>query len=95
MKEELKKAESVKTMRFTIKENGQEVLKTDKLEEVDIQIKKLQAEFKTEIVLIDHKEKKSTHFSKTIHQRNYRIQAGNYEVDGVLKPTPEVPATEE
>lgn len=95
MKEELKKAESVKTKRFTVKENGQEVLATSKKTEADDKIKSLQAEFKPLIILLDHQDKKSTRYSKTINQRNYRIEAGNFEKDSIIKANPEVPATEE
>jgi hypothetical protein len=53
MKTQNEKVESVKTKRFTVLENGQEVLKTDKREEADNGITKLQAESKPLIVLLD------------------------------------------
>jgi hypothetical protein len=95
MENQIEKAESVKTKRFTVKENGQEVLATSKKTEADKKIKSLQKEFKPLIILLDHQDKKSTRYSKTINQQNYRIEAGNFEVDSIIKPIPEVPATKE
>jgi hypothetical protein len=87
MNKEVKKSESVKVKRFTVLENAQEVLNTAKREEADERIASLQKELKPSIVLLDNLEKKSTRYSKTINQKNYRIEAGNFEKDAVTKPT--------
>jgi hypothetical protein len=94
MKEEVKKAESVKTKRFTVKDNGKEVLNTAKREEADEKVTELQKEFKPLIIFLDNQEKRSTQYSKTIHQKNYRIEAGTYDIDSITKTTPEVTVTE-
>jgi hypothetical protein len=93
MKNQIKKVESVKTPRFTVLENGVEVLKASKKELAEERIQLLQAELKPWIVLVDHKEKTSTHYRKTIHQQNYRIEAGNFDIDTAVPPVAEVPET--
>jgi hypothetical protein len=94
MTKEIQKVESVKKPRFIVLENGVEVLKASKIELAEEKIISLQAELKPLIVLIDHKEKRSTHYSKTINQQNYRIEAGNFDIDTALPPVSEVPETE-
>jgi hypothetical protein len=94
MNNNIKKAESAKKPRFIVLENGVEVLKASKKELADERVKSLQAELKPLIILVDHKEKTSTHYSKTINQKNYRIEAGNFEIDTALPPVAEVPETE-
>ena len=95
MKEKIEKTESAKIERFSVIVDKVEVLNTSKEANIYTQIFKLQEELKPLIIKIDHEKKKSFHYVKTIHQRNYRIQAGNYEKDSVLKPAPEVTQTED
>ncbi|MDI6033034.1 hypothetical protein QLS91_08100 [Flavobacterium sp. LB2P84] len=95
MTKQIERVESVKTPRFTVLENGVEVLKASKIELAFERVKLLQAELKPLIVLLDHKEKTSTHYSKTIHQKNYRIEAGNFDIDTAVPPVAEVPETED
>ncbi|PIF33017.1 hypothetical protein CLU81_3587 [Flavobacterium sp. 9] len=95
MTKEIPKAESLKRKRFTVLENRSEVLNTSKQEEATEAIKTLQKESKPLIVLLDNQNKTSTHYSKTINQKNYRIEAGNFENDSVAKPTAEAAETKE
>jgi hypothetical protein len=94
MKNQIEKVESVKKPRFIVLENGVEVLKASKIELANERVQSLQAELKPLIVLVDHKEKTSTHYSKSIHQKNYRIEAGNFDIDTAVPPVAEVPETE-
>ena len=94
MTKEIKKDESVTKPRFIVLENGVEVLKASKKELADARVQSLQEAFKPLIILVDHKEKTSTHYTKTINQKNYRIEAGDYEKDTDLPPVAEVPQTE-
>ncbi|MFV8336463.1 hypothetical protein ACNQF7_10310 [Flavobacterium sp. RSP29] len=94
MNNNIKKVESVKKPRFIVLENGVEVLKASKKELADARVQLLQEAFKPLIVLVDHKEKTSTHYTKTIHQKNYRLESGDYEKDTALPPVAEVPQTE-
>jgi len=93
MTKETQKVESVKNKRFTVLENGTEVLNFLKKEEATEAVKMLQKEFKPMIILIDNQEKVSTHYKKTIHEKNYRIVAGNYEKDIKPKAIAEVTET--
>lgn len=93
MNKNIKKVESVKKPRFIVLENGVEVLKASKKELADARVQLLQEAFEPLIILVDHKEKTSTHYSKTIHQRNYRVESGDYEIDTALPPVAEVPQT--
>ncbi|HSD07923.1 hypothetical protein [Flavobacterium sp.] len=86
---------TVKPKRFTVLENGKEVLNTSKREEADKKISQLQKELKLSIVLLDNQEKRSTRYKKTIHQKNYRVEAGDFEIDSVLPPVAEPSSTEE
>jgi len=95
MKNKIEKTESNKVSRFSVIVDKVEVLNTSNEANIYKQIVKLQEEFKPLIVKIDHQKKQSFHYVKTIHQNNYRIQAGNYEKDSITKVTPEVPATKE
>jgi len=95
MKKEIEKTEDVKKPRFIVLVNGEVALNASKKELADETVQLLQKELKPVIILLDNKEKKSTQYTKTIHQRNYRVQAGNYEKDSVLKPAPEVNQTED
>ncbi len=95
MTKEATKVESVKTKRFTVKDGKLEVLNTSKKEEADAKVKALQTELKPLILLIDNQEKKSTKYSKTINQKNYRIEAGNFETDTALPPVVETTETQE
>jgi hypothetical protein len=95
MKNQNEKTESVKIKRFTVLENGIEVLNTSKTEEIAEKVEVLKKEFKPRIIVLDRHSKTSIHHTKTIHQKNYRIEAGNYEKDSVVKPAPEVTETEE
>jgi hypothetical protein len=95
MKEQIAKTESVQIKRFTVVVLGKEVFKGNDRKEVAAQIFKLQKDSQPLIILLDSEVKESYQYSKTIHQRNYRVQAGNYEEDSVLKPAPEVTKTEE
>ena len=92
---QIEKAESVKTKRFTVLENGKQVLTTAKKTEATDKVKLLQEESKPLIILLDSKEKNSKRYSKTINQRNYRVEAGNFEIDSITKATPEATAPEE
>ena len=94
MNKNIKKVESVKKPRFIVLENGVEVLKASKKELADARVQLLQEAFKPLIILVDHKEKTSMHYSKTIHQRNYRVESGDYEKDTALLPMAEVPQRE-
>lgn len=94
MTRQIKKVAFVKKPRFIVIENGVEVLKASKKELADARVQLLQEAFKPLIILVDHKEKTSMHYSKTIHQKNYRIEAGDYEKDTALPPVAEVPETE-
>ncbi|MRX40602.1 hypothetical protein GJU43_15045 [Flavobacterium sp. LC2016-23] len=85
MKNHIEKPESVKSPRFTIIENGTEVLNTSKELESSGKIIQLQNELKPIIVLLDHKKRSSIHFKKERHQKNYRIQPGDYEKDSLTK----------
>ena len=93
MNKNIKKVESVKKPRFAVVVEGKEVLKASKIELAFERVKLLQAELKPLIVLLDHKEKLSIHYSKTINQRNYRVESGDYEIDTALPPVAEVPQT--
>lgn len=94
MKTRIEKTESAKRPRFIVLENGEEVLKASKRELVDERVKALQADGKPLIIVVDHKEKISTHYSRTINQKNYRIEAGNFDADTAVPPVVEVPETE-
>lgn len=94
MNKNSKKVESVKKPRFIVLENGVNVLNASKKELADERVQSLQAELKPLIILLDNKEKTSMHYSKTIHQRNYRVESGDYEIDTALPPVAEVPQTE-
>lgn len=93
MKNQIEKVESVKKPRFIVLENDVEVLRASKKELADERVQLLQAEFKPLIVLIDNKEKTSTRYSRTIHQRNYRVEAGNFDIDTAVPPVVEIPET--
>lgn len=95
MKNEIEKTESVKKPRFIVLVNGEVDLNASKKELADDRVQLLQTELIPVIILLDNKEKTSTQYTKTIHQRNYRVQAGNYEKDSVLKTAPEVTQTED
>lgn len=86
MKEQNAKTESAKTKRFTVVVEAKEVFKGNNRQEVAAEIFKLQKDSHPLIILLDSEAKESYQYSKTIHQRNYRVQAGNYEKDSVLKP---------
>ena len=94
MKKEIQKVESVKKPRFAVVVEGKEVLKASKKELADARVQLLQEFLRPLIILVDHKEKTSMHYSKTIHQRNYRVESGDYEIDTALPPVAEVPKTE-
>ncbi|WP_289659467.1 hypothetical protein [Flavobacterium panacagri] len=94
MKNQLEKAPTSKQKQFSVIVEKVEVLNTSEIKEADAKIKVLQTEFKPLIILIDKKEKTSVHYSKTSHQRNYRIEAGNFEKD-IIKPTPDEEVTQE
>lgn len=94
MKKEVQKVESVKKPRFIVLENGVEVLKASNKELADQRVQFLQSVLKPLIVYLDHKEKTSTHYSRTIHQKNYRVESGDYEKDTALPAVAEVPQTE-
>lgn len=94
MKKEVQKVESVKKPRFIVLEGGLEVLKASNKELADERVQLLQAELKPLIVLLDNKEKRSTRYSKTINQKNYRIEAGDFDLDTALPPVAEFPETE-
>ncbi|KIQ22661.1 hypothetical protein RT99_06030 [Flavobacterium sp. MEB061] len=95
MKEQNVKTESTKQKRFTLVVEAKEVFKGNDRQEVAGEIFKLQKDSHPLIILLDSEAKESYQYSKTIHQRNYRVQAGNYEKDSVLKPAQEVTKTEE
>jgi hypothetical protein len=94
MNKNIKKVESVKKPRFIVLENGVNVLNASKKELADERVQSLQAELKPLIILLDNKEKTSMHYSKTIHQKNYRIEAGNFDIDTAVPPVAVVPETE-
>ena len=94
MTKEIQKVESVKKPRFIVLENGVEVLKASKKELADARVQSLQEAFKPLIILVDYKEKTSTHYTKTINQKNYRIEAGNFDLDTILPPVVDLPETE-
>lgn len=94
MTKEAQKVESVKIKRFTVLENFTEVIHTSKKEEADDAIEKLKAESKPLLKLLDNQKKTSLHYTKTINQKNYRIEAGNFEKDSVAKPTSTSEVTE-
>jgi hypothetical protein len=95
MKKEIEKSESVKTKRFAVLDGNTLVIATEKKEEADEKFDQLKKELKPLIVFIDHEVHFSVRATKTIHQQNYRIKAGNYEKDSALKPAPDVTETEE
>ena len=95
MKEQNAKTESTKQKRFSVVVKGKEVFKGNDRKEVVEHIFKLQKDSHPLIILLDSEAKESYQYSKTIHQRNYRVQAGNYEKDSALKPAQEVTQTEE
>lgn len=86
MTKETQKVESVKIKRFTVLENSTEVLNTSKKEEAETAIENLIKESKPVLKLLDNQLKTSLHYTKTINQKNYRIQAGNFEKDSIAKP---------
>ena len=86
MTKETQKVESVKIKRFTVLENNTEVLNTSKKEEAENAIENLRKESKPVLKLLDNQLKTSLHYTKTINQKNYRIQAGNFEKDSIAKP---------
>lgn len=94
MTKEAQKVESVKIKRFTVLESFTEVINTSKKEEADDAIEKLKAESKPLLKLLDNQKKTSLHYTKTINQKNYRIEAGNFEKDSVAKPTSTAEVTE-
>ena len=94
MNKNIKKVESVKKPRFAVVVEGKEVLKASKKELADARVQLLQEFLRPLIILVDHKEKTSIHYSKTINQRNYRVESGDYEIDTALPPVAEVPQTE-
>lgn len=94
MTKEAQKAESVKIKRFTVLESFTEVINTSKKEEADDAIEKLKAESKPLLKMLDNQKKTSLHYTKTINQKNYRIEAGNFEKDSVAKPTSTAEVTE-
>ncbi len=94
MNKNIKKVESVKKPRFAVLDGTEQVIATNKKEEANEKWIQLQQESKSLIVFLDHKEKYSLHVTKTIHQKNYRMVAGDYEKDTALPPVAEVPQTE-
>lgn len=95
MKNQVEKTETAKTKQFSVIVGKLEVLNTSDSKEVDAKISELQKEFSPLIILIDNKKKSSTRYSKTIHQRNYRKEAGNFEIDSVTKQNVGVEQTQE
>lgn len=95
MIKEEKKAESVKVKRFAVVVDKIAVLNTSKKDEADSKIIRLQSELIPLIILLDNQDKKSFRFSKTVHQNNYRIQAGNFEEDSKTKSVIESTETQE
>ena len=93
MKKEIQKVESVKKPRFAVVVEGKDVFNSNDRKEVAGEIFKLQKESHPLIILLDHKAKESDRYSKTIHQRNYRVESGDYEIDTALPPVAEVPQT--
>lgn len=85
----IKKEETEKKPRFQVLENGEVVLNAAKKELANDRIQELQDKLKPVIILLDHKEKKSIRYRKTIHQRNYRIEFGDYEMDQAIPPVAE------
>jgi hypothetical protein len=94
MKKEIQKVVSVKKPRFIVLEGGLEVLKASNKELANQRVQFLQSVLKPVIVLLDHKEKTSTHYTRSIHQKNYRVESGDYEKDTALPPVAEIPETE-
>lgn len=94
MTKETQKVESVKKPRFQVLENGVEVLKASKIELALERVQLLQTESKPLIILIDNKEKKSIRYCKLPHQKNYRIETGNFEADAAVPVVAETPTTE-
>lgn len=84
-----KKANTTTKKRFSLVVSGKEVFTAALKKKVEPEITKLQNEFHSLIIVLDHQEKESIQYSKTMHQRNYRLQAGNYEKDSVLKSSVE------
>lgn len=82
-----KTANTKAKQQFSVVVSGKEVFTSSSKKKVDQEIVKLQEELHPVIILLDHQQKESKCYSKTIHQRNYRLQAGNYEKDSVLKPS--------
>ena len=95
MSKEAQKKESTKIERFTVVENGQEVVNTSEKSAALESVKALQKEHKPLIVLLDNLRKTSMQYTKSINQKNYRIGAGNFENDTVKKTTSEVIETVE
>lgn len=84
MKNQTEKTETTKTKQFSVIVEKKEVLTTTRSKEAIAKVNELQIENEPSIIMIDNNEKKSTRYTKKRHERNYRIEAGNFESDSVL-----------
>lgn len=69
-----------KPKRYTVLLANEEVLNTSNFEASQNKIAELQKENHPLITFVDSKQETATSFTKTIHEKNYRVKAGVYPV---------------